>query len=91
MGFEIGEIVIGQNFINWPERNGMECEIIGELKERGSSSLTTGIYTVDECYEVKWEDGITSAQKPYFLRKKKPPEIDWVEMLDLKMPQREMV
>ena len=40
--FEVGEIVIGQNFITSPNRNGMECEIVGSLKMHKSYNRIRG-------------------------------------------------
>lgn len=84
--FEVGQIVIGQNFKSSPERNGMEAEITGTLQNRASRHVHTGVITTAMRYELKWADGKEWAQEPHHLRKKKPPkEIDWVKMCNLKV------
>lgn len=77
--FKIGAICIGQNFVQFPERNGMECEIIGELKERRGRGPTGKLFAALS-YRVHWADGKVYAVRPRNLRLKKPPvrEIDTV-------------
>lgn len=85
MKFEIGEIAIGQNFTGNAQLNGEELEIIGELCERRIFSLN-GIpcepYDMTGYY-IKRPGGENAVVRAKYLRKKKPPEIDWVEKLHL--------
>lgn len=71
--FKVGEVCIGQNFVNSPELNGLECVIIGGLVERLSKHLITGLITSGFRYRVQFADGSIFAQEPYFLRLKQPP------------------
>ena len=93
--FKVCEIVIGQNFVNIPRRNGMECEIIGGLMIRSGINHdgSTGTYMQ---YRVQWADGTTANVQPYLLRRRRPPASDsneraymqqWRDMAD-KAPQR---
>lgn len=83
--FSVGEIAVGQNFNHDAECNGMEGEIIGELKIRTSTGRTTGIVTTELKYVIKWKDWGRGCVRPYNLRKKKPPQIkmgDW-ELIEI--------
>jgi hypothetical protein len=71
--FKVGEICVGQNFINAQYRNGMECKIVGALKLRQSINSTSGKVRLLESYLVQWADGDVTAQRPFFLRRKRPP------------------
>ena len=83
--FEVGEIVIGQNFITSPNRNGMECEIVGSLKMHKSYNRIRGAWKEAVGHEVKWSDGKITYQESHYLRKKKPPEelSNWEEIQKL--------
>ena len=74
--FKIGDVCEGQNFVRSPDRNGMQCTIIGGLEiRRGRIPQTTESF---EClmYRVHWADDDITAQPPYNLRKKRPPASD---------------
>jgi len=67
--FRLHEIVVGQNFVDSTHRNGMECEVIGELQERsGTFKHDSQIHTAI-MYEIKWVDGDITLQPPQYLRK----------------------
>jgi hypothetical protein len=78
---KIGDIAIGCNFTFHTFRNGMECEIIGELKDRVSRNLNSGEERVLHCYKVAWSDGSSTVQEPHFLRPKDEPG-DWETLND---------
>ena len=74
--FSVGDIVIGQNFINATYLNGMEGEVIDGYKQYHIGQLNG-----EPCepyyihgYAVKWADGHVSVQRTRHLRKKQPPE-----------------
>lgn len=71
--FKVGDVGIGQNFVNDPTRNGMECEIIGGLEMRLSFTESRREFTRGLRYQVKWADGLTTDQEAYYLRPKRPP------------------
>lgn len=72
--FSVGEIAIGQNFVDQKQWNGMECEIIGSLQLCTSINLTTREETTAPRYAVKWADGFVSYQEPIYLRKRHQPQ-----------------
>ena len=74
--FEVGEIAIGQNFINSTLLNGTEMEIIGKLDKYPISTLNgfpCDLYILYG-YRVRKPGGAISCIDPQNLRKKKPPE-----------------
>jgi hypothetical protein len=71
--FKVGDICVGQNFINHPEKNGMECTVIGGLQMRYGVDFRTGVAAWEMLYDVRWADGAESFQEPYTLRLKRPP------------------
>lgn len=72
--FAVGEVVIGQNFIFWPELNGMECEITEAAKLRPLAFChRSGIYKDAPQYVVTWADGAKTYTAANNLRRRKPP------------------
>ena len=79
--FKVGEIAIGQNFVNTPKRNGMECEILSILEWVECENITTGERTKGWRHMVGWADGKTTYQETTFLKKKPPEEkASWEEI-----------
>lgn len=74
--FKIGEIAIAQKFVNFPEYNNLECEIIGELEPR---LLIHSDMTGEEnvwMYRVQMQDGMRLGARPWQLRRRPAPKID---------------
>jgi len=83
----MGKFSAGEMAILVSDRNGMHPETIGwdvEVKCEAPSYYDHDYIIVDETGK-KWVAYESE------LRKKKPPEIDWVKMCNLKMPQKETV
>lgn len=74
--FKLGEIVIAQHFDNFPEYNGQECTVIGELEPRllinDDMTGTEGVWI----YRVRFADGRCLGPRPHQLRRKPEPKID---------------
>ena len=81
--FKVGDICIGQNFINHAILNGMECQIIGGLESRHIRNKNNTYFA--QRYRVKWSDGCITAAQHLHLRLKKPPrrEIDTLTSWEL--------
>lgn len=77
-GFAVGEIAIGQGFVYATQRNSMECEILGGLKESGICRCAVrGILLAStQCHYVRWSDGHEAYVDPRHLRKRRPPASD---------------
>jgi hypothetical protein len=72
--FKVGEIAIAQNFEQFPEYNGCECQVINGLEFRG---LVLADMTARENvlrYRVEFPDGMRLGPLPHQLRKKIPPQ-----------------
>lgn len=80
--FEIGEAAVGQNHVNYTSLNGAECIIVGGLEGRHTIDRTTREVNLNNAtYLVKWANGETTATRPKYLKKKKPPEeASWEEI-----------
>lgn len=70
---KVGTICIGQNHVNSPECNSMECEVIEALAARRIMFLITGQVVVKACYVVRWADGEVLATSPENIRPKLLP------------------
>lgn len=74
--FKMGEIVIAQQFETFPEYNGQECTIIGELEPRikidNDMNQTEGIWT----YRVQFSDGMRLGPRPHQLRRRPEPKVE---------------
>lgn len=71
--FKLGEIAIAQNFDVFPEYNGQECTIIGELEPR---DLVHDDMTFSEgqwIYRVQFADGMRLGPRPSQLRRRVEP------------------
>jgi hypothetical protein len=71
--FKVGDVCIGQHFIKVPERNGMECTIIGPLMFALWIDAHSYQICPSYCYLVQWSDGIIVNIAPENLRRKQPP------------------
>jgi len=71
-----GDIVIGQNFVHNKVYNGMEGEIVEDLRYRYWHIVSTGAGREGYAYKVLWANGNLYTQEPFQLRKKKPPNKD---------------
>ncbi len=72
--FKRGDIAIAQYFEQFPEYNGMECEVIDPLEFRG---LINADMTVREHvlrYRVQFADGMMLGPLPHQLRKRPVPD-----------------
>ena len=87
MRFEIGEIAVGQHFVNSKYLNGSELEVVSGLEShliRRLNDAPCDPHTIIG-YGIRHPAGHITYIEPYYLRKKKPPEeeINWVEKLGL--------
>ena len=67
--FQVGEIAIAVNSVDYPETNGHECEIIGGLMSR-----TGNCGCVCNAYDIRMDDGEEFFSAPENLRKL-PPDV----------------
>ena len=84
--FKIGDIAIAQYFDNFPEYNGMECEVINSLEFRG---IIEGDMTTHENvlrYRVRFPDGTVIGPRPHQLRKKPKPDEKYAANDNLYLP-----
>jgi hypothetical protein len=71
--FKVGDVCVGQHFINWPELNGMECVVESALHmSTGFDPRTCQLFT-GMTHVVVWEDGARTFAEPKHLRLKRPP------------------
>ena len=73
--FKRGDIAIAQHFEQFPEYNGMECEIIDPLEFRGL--INSEMMAVRENvlrYRVKFRDGMVLGPLPHQLRRRPEPD-----------------
>lgn len=81
--FKMGEVVIAQNFENFPEYNGQECTVIGELEPRieidNDMKPTYGIWT----YLVQFADGMRLGPRPHQLRRREEPKVEDSELREV--------
>lgn len=90
--FKVGEILVGQNHIINTEKNGMECEVIGDLVMR--TGYPGGLNLPPETklqYLVRWANGQEWNACPQYLRRRKPPTTGEQSIMSLLLttPQRE--
>lgn len=72
--FKVGEVLVGVNFITHPDRNDMECIVIGGLDVSDAILVRTGeVVRACATYEVEWADGFVDNVQPKNLRRKQPP------------------
>lgn len=75
--FKVGEVLVGQNHVVHTDRNGMQCEVLGELRMRtGRSAALGGALKTSLQYLVQWADGRVWNAAPQYLRRRKPPVAD---------------
>lgn len=81
--FKMGEIVIAQQFETFPEYNGQECTIIGELEPRilVKDDMTTedGVWI----YRVQFADGMRLGPRPHQLRRRPQPKVEDSELREV--------
>lgn len=81
--FKMGEIVIAQHFDNFPEYNGQECTIIGELEPR---TLVNDDMTKEDgiwIYLVQFADGMRLGPRPHQLRRRDEPKVEDSELREV--------
>ena len=71
--FKVGEMVIGQNFVDYPEYNGEELQIVGMLAFRYGTDAITGAHVKGFCYQVLDSQGVIFQCGAFNLRRRKPP------------------
>ena len=72
--FKVGEVCIGQKFINWPEYNGAECVILSSERVAGGVDPRSGERAeVGPTHTVRWDDGRVANISSKNLRRKRPP------------------
>lgn len=77
MSFKVGDVVIAQNFVEMPWRNGCEGVVIAiKTNLPVVGSVTKNFAVLPLAYRVEWSDGKITAQEPYQLRLKRPPSKD---------------
>lgn len=69
--FKVGDTAIGCCHATLPDRNGMECQIVGPLRQVRAFEVRRGAYTVKPRYCVRWADGLVSLARPHTLRPKR--------------------
>lgn len=74
--FKIGEVVIAQKFENFPEYNGQECTVIGELEPRLLIHDDMTGEAGQWIYRVQFADGRCLGPRPHQLRRKPEPTVD---------------
>lgn len=74
--FQIGDIAIAQKFDNFPEYNGQECTVIGQLEPRLLINDDMTGKAGEWIYKVQFADGRQLGPYPYQLRRRKEPTID---------------
>jgi len=84
--FKVGDICIGQNFHDYPEFNGVECEVL-DVQEQGGiyrhAFRREAFFIAGPSYRVLWATGKKHYVGEIHLRKKPPPEEylgDWDEI-----------
>jgi len=84
--FKVGDICIGQNFHDYPEFNGVECEVL-DVREQGDiyqRAFRRVLFAMPgPHYRVRWATGEKYYVAETHLRKKPPPEEylgDWDEI-----------
>jgi hypothetical protein len=82
--FEIGEVAILKESVCWPEYNGQECTITGDLELRSVyiDRARTIRGDIRPRYVVRCQDGHIFAVPPSCLRKRRPPQ-DWIKLCHL--------
>lgn len=74
--FKMGEIAIAQHFDTFPEYNGQECTVIGELEPRllikDDMTREEGVWI----YRVQFADGMRLGPRPHQLRRREEPKVD---------------
>lgn len=80
--FRVGDICIGQRFVENAKYNGAGCEVIGTAPY-GSTffGIDTGslINIPTPCYHIRWHDGDEFWVREINLRKR-PPEQGWKQI-----------
>lgn len=76
--YSVGTVCIGQGHKTYPELNGLECEIIGDLRIRGGIN-PSGSLAYCLVYDVRWADGREMYVAPINLRPKHIPG-SWDEL-----------
>ena len=74
--FKVGEVAIANGLVNWPELNGVECEIISPLRLGVMFDPRTDERRVGAMHDVRWPDGTETAIDIHNLRKRRPPATD---------------
>jgi hypothetical protein len=89
--FSVGEIALGTGFVDYPEFNGMECEVLSErwLPLACVRRCDGQPLSISWCYEVRWAGGLTDQVREQNLRKRRPPQ-DWVKLCHLTDASREL-
>lgn len=83
--FKLGEVVIGQGFVSHPQYNGLECEIVEELRHRDGRLLRDNSLIKASFYKVRWSNGEENGVFPQNLRRRKPPASDSHERTYMQM------
>lgn len=82
--FSVGEVCLGQNFVQDIELNGRECRVVQVLPSGGwfAAPGSMRLFRIDAvCYYVEWADGDTCHVHESNLRKKPPKELgSWSEI-----------
>lgn len=71
--FKVGEIVLGQNFVNATEKNGMEGQVVRALTITTSQNIFTGVISTEPMYVISWADGCLRNVRPQNLRRRPAP------------------
>lgn len=71
--FRLGEVVLGQNFVDFTEHNGEELLVVGGLEYRTVTCLTSLKTVSGMSYKVQTKYGETFTCGPHQLRRRKPP------------------
>jgi hypothetical protein len=75
--FKVGDVCEGVNYVNWPELNGLQCEVITIHGPDIGLDTRTGIWSAGFLYEVIYANGLKCFAAADNLRLKRPPPSDF--------------
>lgn len=84
--FKVGDIAIAQYFENFPEYNGVECEVINALEFRGVIDNDMTVRENVLRYRVQFPDGFVCGPAPHQLRRKPKADDQIAANDDLYLP-----
>lgn len=78
--FKVGDICVGQNFVQSPELNGQECQITHPLGRFLTRDRVSGEIAMLSVWGVQFSDGFNTHVEPHRLRlKRRPSDESWAD------------